>query len=227
MIYAKCFWLRCAFIALVTVGCGTAQPIPAPSAPSIQPTSMAPATLPSAQSNFDSDVAGAAPKGAQVFSGTWVVRAEPGAPSQPNALCQTGNTTFPALALGETIYTDVAITVRFKPISGREDQAAGIIFRVQDKDNYYILRANALEDNVNFYKYAGGRRSGIKDASVKVAAGQWQELRVEMTGNRMRGLLNGQLVNEASDDSYKAGKVGLWTKADSVTCFDNVTVSGR
>lgn len=173
---------------------------------------------------FDSDSVGGLPKGANVFSGTWVVRAEPDAPSQPNALCQTGTATYPALSLSETIFTDVAVSVRFKPISGRVDQAAGIIFRIQDKDNYYILRANALEDNVNFYKYASGQRNGIKEASGKIVSGQWQELRVEIVGNRMRGLLNGQLVNEATDDSYKAGKVGLWTKADSVTCFDNVQI---
>ena len=224
MIQRKYFWLIGAFIALVTVGCGTAQPtVPPASAPSA--TSME--TNQMNQFNFDTDVVGGLPKGATVFSGTWVVRAEKDAPSQPNALCQTGTATFPALTLGDKIYADVAITVRFKPISGREDQAAGIIFRVQDKDNYYILRANALEDNVNFYKYASGRRSGIKDASVKVASGQWQELRVEMIGNRMRGFLNGQMVNEATDDSYKAGKVGLWTKADSVTCFDDFQASSK
>ncbi len=174
--------------------------------------------------NFEADAAGSVPRGAEVFSGQWAVRAEDDAPSKPNALCQTGTATFPAMALSSTVYGDVVVTVRFKPISGREDQAAGIIFRVQDKDNYYILRANALEGNVNFYKYAGGSRSGIKEGSAKVASGQWQELRVEVTGDRLRGSLNGQLVVEARDATYKAGRIGLWTKADSVTCFDDVSV---
>ena len=116
---------------------------------------------------------------------------------------------------------------RFKPISGRVDQAAGIIFRVQDKDNYYILRANALEDNVNLYIYAIDKRSSLKGSSVKVASNVWQELRVEATGNHFRGFRNGQLVVEAADESYAAGRVGLWTKADSVTCFDNVQVTAR
>src|SRR5207247_11224795 len=98
-------------------------------------------------------------------------------------------------------------------------------FRVQDKNNYYILRANALENNVNLYKYAGGRRSGIKEASATVAKGTWQELRVEAVGNHLRGFLNGKLAVEATDDSYNSGGVGLWTKADSVTCFDDVEVS--
>jgi hypothetical protein len=119
------------------------------------------------------------------------------------------------------------MSIRFKPISGREDQAAGIIFRVQDKDNYYILRANALEDNVNFYIYASGRRSNLHGASTKVASGRWQELRVEVTGNRFRGFLDGRPVASATDDAYGAGRVGLWTKADSVTSFDEVRVTAR
>ncbi len=176
---------------------------------------------------FDFDPIGGLPKGAGVFSGNWAIRVEPDAPTQPNALCQTGTATFPALFLSDAVYADAVVSVQFKPISGRDDQAAGIIFRIQDKDNYYILRANALENNVNFYKYASGIRSGIKEAGAKVVSSQWQELRVEVTGNRLQGFLNGQLVNAATDDSYKAGKVGLWTKADSVTCFDNVEVSGR
>ncbi len=179
------------------------------------------------QFTFETDPIGGLPKGAQVFSGTWAIRSEADAPSKSHALCQTGNATFPALSLSDTVYGNVAVSVQFKPISGDTDQAAGIIFRIQDKDNYYILRANALENNVNFYKYASGQRSSIKEASAKVASRQWQEMRIEVVGNRMQGFLNGKLVNQATDDSYKVGKVGLWTKADSVTCFDSVQVTAR
>jgi hypothetical protein len=175
--------------------------------------------------NFDRDATGGPPAGAEIFSGNWVVRAEADAPSQPNALCQVGDSEFPAIALGTGVYGDVTVTMRFKPISGKVDQAAGAISRVQDRDNYYIIRANVLEANVNLYKYAGGRRSGIKDGSAKVAQGQWQELRLEISGDRLRGFLNGQLVVEATDSTYRAGRVGLWTKADSVTCFDDVVVT--
>ncbi len=184
------------------------------------PSSAAPSSW-----SFDGDAGGSAPAGAQVFSGTWVVRAEPDAPSGPNALCQTGDAEFPAVALGTGVYGDLTVTMRFKPISGKVDQAAGIIVRVQDKDNYYIVRANALETNVNLYKYAGGRRSAIKEGSAKVQRGQWQELRLEASGDRLRGYLNGALVVEASDPTYRAGRIGLWTKADSVTCFDDVVVT--
>jgi hypothetical protein len=175
--------------------------------------------------NFDADATGGVPAGAEPFSGNWVVRAEADAPSKPNALCQVGDAEFPALALGTGVYGDLTVAMRFKPISGKVDQAAGIISRVQDRDNYYIIRANVLETNVNLYKYAGGRRSGIKDGGAKVANGQWQELRLEVSGDKLRGFLNGQLVVEATDATYKAGRVGLWTKADSVTCFDDVVVT--
>ncbi len=174
--------------------------------------------------DFDADQPGGRPQGMTVFSGEWAVRAEAGAPSGAHALCQTATAQFPALTLGDAIYTDVALTARFKPISGRTDQAAGLIARVQDRDNYYILRANALENNVNLYKYAGGKRDVLKEGQVAVPAGQWQELRLEVTGNRLRGVLNGRPVVEATDDTFTAGRVGLWTKADSVTCFDDVTV---
>ena len=174
--------------------------------------------------DFDTDTAGGLPEGAEAFSGEWVVRAETDAPSPPNALCQMGNAQFPAVALSDAVYSDLTMSARFKPISGREDQAAGLIFRIQDKDNYYILRANALENNVNFYKCVGGRRSGLKESSITVPSGVWQELRVEAWRQQLRGFLNGELVVEVTDSTYAAGRVGLWTKADSVTCFDDVSV---
>jgi len=173
--------------------------------------------------DFDHDTPGQPPDGAETFSGKWEVRAnEEGAPSPPNVLCQTQSATFPALALDNTIYEDLEVTTRFKAIAGKEDEAAGIIFRVQDKDNYYILRANALENSVNLYKYTGGSRSELKGASVGVSAGQWHELRVETNDETLRGYFDGMLVVETTDDTFHAGRIGLWTKADSVTCFDDV-----
>src|SRR5262249_2095345 len=98
---------------------------------------------------------------------------------------------------------------------------------IQDKDNYYILRANALEDNVNLYKYVNGVRTEIKEGSGKVQTSKWQELRVEAVGNRLRGFFEGQPVVETADDLYKTGGIGLWTKADSTTCFDDVRIEAR
>jgi hypothetical protein len=175
--------------------------------------------------NFDTDAAGALPGGAQVFSGQWAVRAEPGAPSPPNALCQTGQADFPAIGLDSRSIADLTLTAKFKPISGREDQAGGLIFRVQDKDNYYIARGNALEDNVIFFIYQNGRRSQLKGAGGKVENGQWHDLRVEVRGTVFTAFLDGKQVVDVTDDRYKAGGVGLWTKSDSVTCFDDVQVT--
>ncbi len=209
-------FVRLCLVAVVLTGCGghkaTVTYRPADARPPTQPQRW----------TFDADTVGGLPPGMTVFSGSWAVRAEAGAPSPPNALCQTGTAEFPALSLSDVVYADVILTARVKPISGKTDQAAGLIARVQDRDNYYILRANALEGNVNLYKYAGGKRTALKEGTAPVPTGQWQELRLEVVGNRLRGFLGDQPVVETTDDTYKAGKVGLWTKADSVTCFDDV-----
>jgi hypothetical protein len=133
---------------------------------------------------------------------------------------------YPAIALGTRVYADVDASVRFKAISGDEDRAAGIIFRIRDRDNYYIVRANALENNLNLYKFVEGRRSVIREGRVAVPSGTWQELGVEARGSRIRGYLNGRLVIEAEDNAFAAGRVGLWTKADSHTCFAGFAVVG-
>ena len=192
-----------------------------------QPTDKTAVAGQTTEWTFDQDVAGKPPAGSEVFSGTWEVRGEPDAPSRPNVLCQMATADFPAVRLGDKVYADLVATVRFKPVSGKDDQAAGIIFRVQDKDNYYILRANALEDNVILFRYGSGTRSTLKEGSMKVPSREWQELRLEVEGNRFRGFLNDHLVVEASDDAYAAGGIGLWTKADSVTLFDDLRVTAK
>jgi len=191
--------------------------------PTPTPSTMAPtSTLIPLQWTFDTDPVGELPQGATVFSGNWLVRAESDAPSPPNTLCQIETAIFPAMTLSDTVFTDVIVSTRFKPISGSIDRAAGIIFRVQDENNYYILRANALENNVDIRKYVDGIRITLKITSIEVLTGQWQELRVEVVGSQIQGFLNNELVVETSDDTFQSGKIGLWTKADSVTCFDDV-----
>ncbi len=171
---------------------------------------------------FDEEPAGGPPRGSKVFAGDWEVRPEPGAPTGPDALCQTAEAEFPALVLGDAVYTETILSASFEPISGREDRAAGLVFRVEDEDNYYILRANALEDNVDVYKYSGGERSELASEPAEVESGEWQELRVEAVGGEIRGFLDDELVVEANDEEFPAGRVGLWTKADSETCFDRI-----
>jgi hypothetical protein len=217
MRFKKACYLTQIFVAFLLTGCTQCE-----ATEKYQPGVKNVASGQTLQWSFDSDPVGGLPAGAQVFSGKWEIRAEADAPSPSNALCQTGTAQYPALSLADRIFSDVVVSTSFKPISGRTDQAAGILFRIQDRDNYNILRANALEDNVNIYKYTGGRRSDIKDGAAKVASGKWQDLRVEVSGYTIRGYLNGKLVVEATDQTFKAGKLGLWTKTDSVTCFDNI-----
>jgi hypothetical protein len=183
-------------------------------------------TTPHTQSlywSFDEDEKGGLPKSTVVFGGSWGTHREAGAPSQPHAFCQTSAAEFPAIALSDAVFSDVVLTARFKPISGRKDQAVGLIFRIQDQENYYVLRVNVLENTVSFYKYAGATRSSLQDGSAPVLSGLWHELRVKAIGNTFRGFLNGQPVVEATDDTYQAGQIGLWAKGESVTCFDEVS----
>jgi hypothetical protein len=152
----------------------------------------------------------------------WAVVADESAPSKPNVLKQSGEATFPVCIKEDTSLKDGFVQVKFKPVSGKEDQAGGVIWRCADKDNYYIARANALEDNVTIYHTIQGKRVAFKNVDTKVASGVWHTLRVDFKGNQFTVSLDGKQVMEATDASFKdAGKVGLWTKADSVTLFDD------
>jgi hypothetical protein len=188
--------------------------------------------------NFDSDKPGAISTHfhAALTGGgpppTWIVQADSTAPSKPNVLAQTTadrtDNRFPLAIADEGSFRDFTLSVRFKAVSGEVARAAGLVFRLRDANNYYVVRANALEDNYNFYKVVNGRRSEIKGSRVKVASGEWHQLQVEMTGNRITCSYDGQKKIETTDDTFKeAGKVGLWTKADSVTSFDDLVVTAR
>lgn len=174
--------------------------------------------------SFDSDAIGAAPAGwtcGVTGRGTprWVVSAEAGAPGQ--VLMQRGSGTFPWCVRTGTAVTDGFVEVRFKSISGREDQAGGVVWRWKDGDNYYVARANALENNVSLYYTDRGSRKTLTYVDAPVPANVWHSLRVEFTGKRIKVLLNGKIFIEQEDTHITgAGSVGVWTKADSVTAFD-------
>jgi hypothetical protein len=132
---------------------------------------------------------------------------------------------FPLCVYDPLIATDITVSVRFKAVDGTVDQAAGLVARFKDKDNYYIVRANALENNIRLYKVERGDRKQFAGANVKVLSGQWQRLTLEVKGSHFQVLLNDTLLFEADDPTFRdAGKVGLWTKADSVTYFDDLTI---
>ncbi len=130
----------------------------------------------------------------------------------------------------DTNLKDGFVEVKFKPVSGKEDQAGGVVWRVKDADNYYIARANALEGqrpHLSFRERASGRSS--KGVNIKVAPEPWHTLRVNFTGNAFTVVFNGKdICSTAEDDTFKdAGKVGVWTKADSVTLFDDFSYGAK
>jgi hypothetical protein len=120
------------------------------------------------------------------------------------------------------------LSVKFKAISGKTDRAAGLVFRLKDANNYYIVRANALENNYRLYHVLGGRREQFGGANVNVSSNDWHELRVECVGNAITCYFDGEKKIEATDGTFtEAGKVGLWTKADSMTFFDDLKVTAK
>jgi hypothetical protein len=172
--------------------------------------------------------------------GVWVVRKDDAAPDRGNVLAQTDpdrtSYRFPVAIYNDITTKDVDISVRFRPISGTGDQGAGLIWRYQDANNYYIVRANALEGNVVLYKVEKGKRTDLpvkgsgrtygKKASVP--KNTWSQMGVTVRGSLFTVSLNGQGLYEVEDTTFTtAGKVGLWTKADSVIHFDDLTVVAR
>lgn len=189
------------------------------------------------KASFVNDTVGATPKGwTATMTGPgqskWTVEEDSTAPSKSKVVKQSGRAAYPLLLKNGTSVTDGFVEVQFKAVSGTEDRAAGVVWRAKDANNYYVVRANALEDNVVLYKTVDGRRSSLDivgrsggyGAKVPVPADRWHTLRVEFVGSRFKVIFNAQAVFEVEDRTFsEAGQVGLWTKADSVTVFDNVS----
>ena len=159
----------------------------------------------------------------------WAIEEDSSSPSGPKVLAQTSADStdyrFPLCIYSPLPARDVGVAVRFKAVAGKVDQAAGLVVRFRDKDNYYVARANALEDNVNLYKVVGGKRSRFAGSKIKVSSGVWHTLKLEVKGKRFEVSFDGQRLFEAEDGTFtEAGKVGLWTKADSVTYFDDLEI---
>src|SRR6266511_3106745 len=186
--------------------------------------------------SFETDAVGAAPKGwtaTRTGKGDpqWTVEQDQTAPSKSKVIKQSGRATYPLLLKDDTNIRDGFIAVKFKAVAGSEDRAAGLVWRAGDANDYYVVRANALEDNVVLYKTVNGVRSALDivgrkggyGVEVSVPSGRWLALRVDFKGTRFRVLYNGKQLFEVEDSTFSdAGKVGLWTKADSVTLFDEI-----
>ncbi len=187
--------------------------------------------------DFEKDEVDAAPAGfvTAVTGGggpvKWIVQEDQNAPSGKKVLAQTSADStdyrFPLCVLKDFSAKDVEVFAHFKPVSGQVDQAGGLVARYRDKDNYYIVRANALEDNVRLYHVVKGDRRQFAGVNTKVPSGQWHTLKLSIKGNHFQVFFNDQPLFEAEDDTFKeAGSAGMWTKADSVTRFDDFNAAG-
>jgi hypothetical protein len=186
--------------------------------------------------SFEADAVGAAPKGWTATKtgkgeSRWTVEADQTAPSRRKVVRQAGQATFPLLLKDDTSIKDGFIEVKFKAVAGSEDRAAGLVWRAKDANNYYVVRANALEGNVVLYKTVDGNRSSLEivgrrggyGVNIPVPANQWLSLRVDFKGSRFKVIYKGEPIFEVEDQTFAdAGMVGLWTKADSVSLFADI-----
>jgi hypothetical protein len=165
-------------------------------------------------------------EGWRPVAGRWGVEEMSGAPSGKRVLVQRATENpFNVIVPPSGPYTDVDVSVRFKPMAGREDASGGIVFRFAE-GHYYVVRANALENNFRLYYYDRGRHQ-LATASVQPPTlGQWHTIRVVAVGDHIQAYLNGALLLDYRDSRYRSGQAGLWTKADSITAFDDLVISG-
>ena len=160
----------------------------------------------------------------------WKVVADPTAPSGGNVLAQTSSDgaddLFNLCVADDTSYSELELSVRFKAVSGKNDQGGGLVWRYRDADNYYIARMNPLENNFRVYKVVKGKRMQLDSTEIEVPTGEWHLLKITHTGNHIRCYLDDKLHLEATDDTFStAGRIGLWTKSDAVTSFDDLQVT--
>jgi len=161
---------------------------------------------------------------AKTPAGKWTIRKE----GENKVIVQTdANKTKSRYALAlvkDSSFKDLKLSVKGKPVSGEVDQSVGVVWRCRDGDNYYVARSNALESNVRLYRVIQGTRTQLASKEeVKLKTGKWHTLSIEHKGNAIAVFLNGEKLFDAQDREIReAGKIGLWTKADSVTCFDDL-----
>jgi hypothetical protein len=197
--------------------------------------SLAAAQLGERRIDFENEEVGAAPRffttavTGDFEQGKWIVEEVEGAPSGKRVLAQRDTNDAEhryALCVHDSEKTvDVDAEVRLNAIAGDVDRAGGIVVRYIDRNNYYLARANALEDNVRLYAVVQGKRTQLAGQPVVVEPNKWHKLRLVVTGRQLQVYFNDVLVCQAPDDAHRdAGQVGLWTKADSVTLFDDLVI---
>ena len=195
---------------------------------------------------FDSAKPGAAPPGWTVTPNPeWEVLKDPSAPSLPYVFAQISHSAnggaagarCPLAILNELDVKDGDVSVKIKPVSGNEDRAAGLVFRYRDPDDYYVVRANAVENSIVLYKVQDGKRTALASRGTRpkafgvthpVPANQWSVLKVQFRGPLFSVYFNHRRLFEVMDSTFRhPGKVGLWAKADGATYFDDFRIAGK
>jgi hypothetical protein len=215
----------CGLALIVFGGVGVFEPFEGPSQRFIM-VQAAELTVPETAQveRFDFEPQGL--EGWKTIDGQWAVEEMPGAPSGERVLVQRAvKNAFNVIVAPGGPYTDVDVSIRFKPISGREDASGGIVVRFAD-GRYYVVRANALENNVRLYYYDRSRHQLATTTVQPPALGQWHTIRMVAVGDHIQAYLNGARLLDHRDTRFRAGQVGLWTKADSITAFDDFMVRG-
>jgi hypothetical protein len=207
-----------AFGLLLLAGCASTSTVP--------PTGGGPGTAAEKGKtyawDFDATPAGTLPAGWLSVLGEWK--------TNDQALRQSAKLSggdFPRAMVSDLSFTNLTLEVRCRPESGAIDQACGLMFRAKDSDNYFLTRANALEGNVRLYKVVGGSREQLASADTTVASNQWHALKATARGTALTVTFDNQPVISITDATFSAGKIGVWTKADSVTSFDDVVATAE
>lgn len=181
--------------------------------------------------DFDKETEGQAPSGFSVAATgkpnalKWSVVNDNGNKVVEQQAINSGNC-YNLLVLNKNGYQDFSASVRIKAVSGEEDQGGGLLWRYIDKDNYYIARYNPLENNFRFYSVVNGNRKQLQSIDSDIKQGEWFTIEIGMRGNKIICSLNGKKFIVTTDDTFKsAGLIGLWTKADAVTYFDDLKIT--
>jgi hypothetical protein len=179
---------------------------------------------PDATVNFDNETIGKLPKDWTAVTSTWAITND----GSNKTLKQTGKSKgekFNICINNKLKYQNLQIEVRIKPMEGVEDQGGGLVWRYHDAKNYYLARANPLDNNLKVYKVVKGIRKEIKSVKLKMKAGEWYTLKVAMIGYTLNCYLNDQKLLSATDTTFpNAGQVGFWSRSDAISLFDDLKI---
>jgi len=180
---------------------------------------------------FDADEIGKMPAGWSNYYtgkgslGKWEIREDEGNKVLAQVSQKNFGYHFDVIVLDSSDYHDLEITVKFKGVKGEEDQGGGPVWRYQHADNYYIARANPLENNFRVYKVIKGNRKQLASVDIDIPTGEWHTIKIRMSADHIECFYNGKKYLDVTDDTFKdSGKVGLWTKADAFTYFDDLEI---